>query len=311
MKTGLFIDELFLKHDTGKYHPETAERLKYIEEQLHKKQLYNQFILLPKRFAEVGDLELVHNSFYIQYVKELAKKGGGYLDGDTPVSTYSFDAALLAVGSGLQAVDEILQNNIQSAILLVRPPGHHSLKSRGMGFCLFNNIAIAARYALKKGIKKIVILDWDVHHGNGTQDEFYKDNQVLFISIHQYPFYPGTGALDEIGEGEGKGFTVNVPMQRGSTDTDYKKAFEKRILPAIIEYEPQLILISAGFDAHKMDPLGGMELSTSMYEWMTEKIVNIAKDCCNGNIISFLEGGYSLPALAESVQIHSEVLLHS
>ncbi len=311
MKTGLFIDELFLKHDTGKYHPETPERLKYIEEQLHKKHLFNQFIILPKRFATIQEIELVHNGFYIQYVNELSKKGGGYLDGDTPVSEHSFDAALLAAGSGLQAVDEVLQKNIDSAILLVRPPGHHSLKGRGMGFCLFNNIAISARYALKKGIKKIVILDWDVHHGNGTQDEFYNEKEVLFISIHQYPFYPGTGAIDEIGEGNGKSYTLNIPLQRGSTDHEYKKAFEKQILPKIIEYEPELILISSGFDAHKMDPLGGMELSTAMFEWMTEKIVYIAKQCCNGRIISFLEGGYSLPALAESVQVHSEVLLSS
>lgn len=311
MKTGLFIDELFLKHDTGKYHPETSDRLKHIEEQFHKKQLFHQFISLPKRFATIEDIELVHNRFYIEYVKELSNKGGGYLDGDTPVSKHSYEAALLAAGSGLQAVDDILKNNLDAAILLVRPPGHHSLKGRGMGFCLFNNIAIAARYALKKGIKKIVILDWDVHHGNGTQDEFYNEKEVLFISIHQYPFYPGTGAIDEIGEGHGKNYTLNIPMQRGSSDHDYKNAFEKRIIPKIIEYEPQLILISAGFDAHKMDPLGGIELSTSMYEWMTEKILNIAKQCCNGRVISFLEGGYSLPALAESVQVHSEVLLSS
>ncbi|GIX43472.1 MAG: histone deacetylase [Leptospiraceae bacterium] len=311
MKTAIFYDDLFLKHDTGSYHPEIPERLTAIIKRLEEKNLLDKFIPLKKRFATKDELELVHHDSYIDYVQHLAQKGGGYLDGDTPISKYSYEAAKLAAGSGLEAIDEIQNGNIESAILLVRPPGHHSLKSRGMGFCLFNNIAIAARYALQKGFKKIAILDWDVHHGNGTQDEFYKDKNVLFISIHQFPFYPGTGAIDEIGEGEGKGYTLNVPMPRGSTDADYKKAFENKILPKIIEYEPEILLISAGFDAHKLDPLGGIELSTSMYEWMTDKITKLAKECCNGKIISFLEGGYSLKALAESLEAHSTVLLDS
>jgi acetoin utilization deacetylase AcuC-like enzyme len=278
---------------------------------LEEKNLLNQFYFLPKRFATQKEIGLVHHSSYIEYVQKIAQKGGGYLDGDTPVSEASYEAATLAVGSGLEAIDHILKGEIESAILLVRPPGHHSLKSRGMGFCLFNNIAIAARYGLQNGFKKIAIIDWDVHHGNGTQDEFYKEKEVLFISIHQFPFYPGTGAIDEIGEGEGEGYTLNIPMPRGSSDADYKKVFENKILPKLIEYEPEIILISAGFDAHKLDPLGGIELSTSMYEWMTEKILQIAKECCKGKILSFLEGGYSLEAIAESVQVHSEVLLSS
>jgi acetoin utilization deacetylase AcuC-like enzyme len=309
MKTAIFIDDLFLKHDTGNYHPETPERLKAIQEYFEKKNLLNQFVLLPKRFAKKSEIELVHNGPYIDFVEQLCKKGGGYLDGDTPVSKDSCEAAKLAAGCGLEAIDQILEQKIARAILLVRPPGHHSLKGRGMGFCLFNNIAIAARYALQKGFKKIAIVDWDVHHGNGTQDEFYREKEVLFISIHQFPFYPGTGAIDEIGEGEGLGYTLNVPMPRGSTDADYKKAFENRILPKLIEYEPELILISAGFDAHKLDPLGGQELTTGMFEWMTEKLLNLSKDCSKGRMISFLEGGYSLPALAESVAVHSEVML--
>ncbi|MDW7976872.1 MAG: histone deacetylase [Leptospiraceae bacterium] len=309
MKVGLFFDDLFLKHDTGSYHPETPQRLIAIHEKLLKSGVYDRFTMLPKRFATTEEIELVHKKSYIDYVRQVSQRGGGYLDGDTPVSKDSFDSALLAVGCGLEAVDKVLSNHVQRALLLVRPPGHHSLRSRGMGFCLFNNVAITARYALSKGLKKIVILDWDVHHGNGTQDEFYQEKEVLFISIHQFPFYPGTGAIDEIGEGEGKGFTLNVPMPRSSGDSEYKKAFEDRILPKIVEYEPELILISAGFDAHKMDPLGGMELSSKMYEWMTEKIVKIANECCGGKVISYLEGGYSLPALAESVKLHAEVLL--
>lgn len=309
MKAGIFIDELFLKHDTGDFHPESMHRLEAIWERLGKAGILDKFYRLEKRFATKEELQLVHKGDYIDYVRDLAAKGGGYLDGDTVVSKHSFEAATLAAGSGLEAVDKVLSGTIDRALLLVRPPGHHSLSYRGMGFCLFNNVALAARYALKKGLKRIVILDWDVHHGNGTQDEFYKEKEVLFISIHQFPFYPGTGAIDETGEGEGKGYTLNVPLPRGSDDADYKKAFENTILPKIVEYEPELILVSAGFDAHKKDPLGGMELSSGMYEWMTEKITSIAGECCKGRVISFLEGGYSLPALAESVQLHAEVLL--
>lgn len=309
MEPKIFIDSLFLEHQTGYYHPEVPERLIAIQQELESKNLISKFKSLNQRFAKKEEIELVHNKFYIDYVEQLCKKGGGYLDGDTPVSKESYKAAILAVGSGLEAVEEVLENKTKRVLLLLRPPGHHSLKSRGMGFCVFNNIAIAARYALKKGLRKIAILDWDVHHGNGTQDEFYKEKEILFISIHQYPFYPGTGSMDEVGIGEGEGFTLNIPMQRGSTDSDYKKAFENKIIPKLSEYEPEIILISAGFDAHKNDPLGGIELSTSMYEWMTEKIVSFANQCCEGRVISFLEGGYSLPDLAESVRIHSEVLI--
>ncbi len=309
MKTAIFIHDIFYKHETNTYHPEKPERLKAIQERLENRNLLTQFVKLKERYATKEEISLVHHPSYIDYVENLAKKGGGYLDGDTPISRDSFTSAILAAGSGLEAIDEILKNQIHRALLLVRPPGHHSLKNRGMGFCLFNNIAITARYALNKGFRKILILDWDVHHGNGTQDEFYKEKDVLFISTHQYPFYPGTGSMDEVGEGEGKGYTLNIPMKRGSDDSDIKRVFETLVLPKIIEYEPELILISAGFDAHKLDPLGGLEFSTSVYEWMTIQIVNIASQYCNGRIISFLEGGYSLEALADSVEAHSLVLL--
>ncbi|MFN3605069.1 MAG: histone deacetylase [Leptonema sp. (in: bacteria)] len=309
MQPQIYYDELFLRHQTGDYHPEVPERLIAILDELKKKNVLDKFQLLTKRFAIKEELKLVHNSFYIDYVEQLSKRGGGYLDGDTPVSKDTFQAALLAAGSGLQAMDAILDQQTNRVLLLVRPPGHHSLKSKGMGFCVFNNIALAARYGLQKGLKKIAILDWDVHHGNGTQEEFYKDSNVLFISIHQYPFYPGTGSIDEIGEEEGKGYTLNIPMQKGSTDSDYQKAFQNKILPKLEEFEPEIILISAGFDAHKRDPLGGIELSTAAFEWMTQKLVDFSRECCQGRMISFLEGGYSLSDLAESVRVHSEVLL--
>ncbi len=309
MEPMICIDPIFKEHKTGFFHPEVPERLDAIQKELESKGILNQFKSLKQRFATKEELELVHNRYYIDYVENLCNYGGGYLDGDTPVSKESFKAALLAAGSGIQAIEEILQQTTRRVLLLLRPPGHHSLKSKGMGFCIFNNIAISAKYALKKGFKKIAIIDWDVHHGNGTQEIFYSDKNVLFISIHQYPFYPGTGSMDEIGEGDGLGYTLNIPMQRGSDDSDYKKAFENLILPKLEQFEPEIILLSSGFDAHKNDPLGGMELTTNAYEWMTHKIVSFAEQCSKGRIISFLEGGYSLPDLAESVRVHSEVLI--
>lgn len=309
MEPLICIDPIFREHKTGYFHPEVPERLKAIEEKLEKKGILKKFKLLQQRFATKEEIELVHSRYYIDYVQNLCNQGGGYLDGDTPVGSESYRSALLAAGSGIQAIEEILQNKTKRVLLLVRPPGHHSLKSKGMGFCIFNNIAIAAKYALEKGFTKVAILDWDVHHGNGTQEIFYTSKNVLFISIHQYPFYPGTGSKDEIGEGEGFGYTLNIPMQRGSMDSDYRKAFENQILPKLEEFEPEIILISAGFDAHKNDPLGGMELTTKAYEWMTERVVTFSEQSCKGRIISFLEGGYSLPDLAESVRVHSEILI--
>jgi acetoin utilization deacetylase AcuC-like enzyme len=225
------------------------------------------------------------------------------------VSDQSYRAALLAAGAGLEAADQIQSGNISRALLLVRPPGHHSLVQRAMGFCLFNNVAICARYLQLLGHKKIAIVDWDVHHGNGTQDAFYEDPSVLFISLHQYPFYPGSGAASETGRGAGAGTTLNCPLPAGSADAEYKQAFEKKILPALEQFGPNAILISAGFDAHRDDPLAGMLLTATSYEWMSRKLRDFADSHCDGRLISFLEGGYNLDALADSVEAHASVLI--
>jgi len=307
--TALFLDDLFLEHHTGRSHPESPSRLVSIREKLEKQSYAGKFRQLERRFARPEEIALVHDIEYVRSLEPFCKSGGGYLDGDTPVSEKSYDAALLAAGSGLAASDALLNGEIERALLLVRPPGHHSLKRGAMGFCLFNNIAITARYLRSRGIQKIAILDWDVHHGNGTQDTFYSDNSVFFISLHQYPFYPGSGAARETGEGPGTGFTLNLPMPSGYGDAQYEKAFQEKILPGLLNFQPEILLISAGFDAHEDDPLAGMTLSTEFYSTMTRWMREFAQRHCKDRIISFLEGGYNLSALADSVEAHAAGML--
>jgi len=309
MRTALFTDDLFLQHDTGQGHPECSSRLISIRKKLERQPYFGEFRELERRFASEEEIALVHDLDYIKKLREFTKTGGGYLDGDTPAVLDSFDAASLAAGVGLAAADAILDGTLDRAILLVRPPGHHALPSRAMGFCLFNNIAICARYLQKKGIKKIGILDWDVHHGNGTEAAFYEDPGIFFVSMHHYPFYPGTGAASDRGRNGGEGFTLNIPMPGNSSDDDYRAVFLEKVIPALTSFAPEILLISAGFDAHQMDPLGGMNLTTDMFQWMTEKSVELAASCCQDRIISFLEGGYHLQALADSVAVHAAALL--
>jgi len=307
MTAGLFTDDLFLEHDTGR-HPENAGRLLAIRERLEKT-VASRFVKLNRRNAVPADIELVHAGRYVQDLDSFCQSNGGYLDGDTPVSAKSYEAAMLAAGSGLEAADRIAAGDISRALLLVRPPGHHSLRDRAMGFCLFNNVAICARYLQGLGFKKPAIVDWDVHHGNGTQDTFYKDASVFFVSLHQFPFYPGTGAASERGSGEGAGATLNVPLSAGAGDERYRRAFKEQVVPALESFAPDVILISAGFDAHKDDPLAGMNLTAASYEWMTQTLGAFADIHCQGRMISFLEGGYNLNALADSVEAHAAALL--
>lgn len=307
--TALFTDDLFLEHDTGRSHPETARRLDSIRARLERQGYFGKFAELERRFATPEEIGLNHTQDHVRTVAAACKPGGGFLDGDTVVSEQSFEAARLAAGVGLAAADAIKAGSIQRALLLVRPPGHHSLETRAMGFCLFNNIAICARYLQSIGYAKVAILDWDVHHGNGTEASFYDDPTVLFISTHQYPFYPGTGAAGDRGTGAGSGFTLNVPMAAMAADAEYRAAFEDQVLPALMDFQPDVLLISAGFDAHRDDPLAMIQLQTSSYEWMTERIRAFAEEHCGGRVISFLEGGYNLDALAESVEAHAAVLL--
>lgn len=307
-KTGIVYREDFLKHDTGLGHPETSLRLVSILDNLGD--LPNERFDWIKDFQGASNeiLFKVHTKEYVHSVqKTIVEKQNGYLDGDTVFSSHSLIAASLAAGSGVHLADAILDGRLRNGFAMVRPPGHHAESDFAMGFCIFNNIAITAKYLQSKGIKKILILDWDVHHGNGTQHMFYDDPNIYFISFHQFPFYPGTGSESERGIGAGFGTTLNFPLPRGSVEADYLKKFE-RIEQEMEEFLPDFILVSAGFDAHKADPLGGMNLSTKSFELFSRRILDLANRYCGGRVISFLEGGYDLQALAESVRIHLEVL---
>jgi acetoin utilization deacetylase AcuC-like enzyme len=250
-------------------------------------------------------LKEVHSPRYIYALEEAAKSGGGYWDLDTVISPGSYEAAVLGAGAATAAVDSVMQG-ARSAFALVRPPGHHALRNSAMGFCLLNNAAVAAQHAVRdRGLERVMIVDWDVHHGNGTQDYFYDRNDVLFFSSHRYPFYPGTGALHETGHGAGRGYTVNVPLPAGVGDAGYRRVFEGVVVPLARRYRPQLILISAGYDAHLADPLGGMGVTTAGFSEMARTVRALADeiDECKGRVAAILEGGYNVEALAQSVVV--------
>ncbi|MBE7437340.1 MAG: histone deacetylase [Spirochaetales bacterium] len=308
MATATFYDPLFLEHDTGPGHPERAARLEAIVACLQRTSYHASLVKLPKREATLAEIGLVHDSQYIAQLESFCNQGGGYLDGDTPVSQNSYAAAVLAAGAGPGAVDAIQKGDASNAFLMLRPPGHHSLRNRAMGFCLFNNVAITASYARSRGFERVAIVDWDVHHGNGTESIFYNDSSVYFISLHQYPCYPGTGARKDRGAGAGSGYTLNIPLAPGTGPAEYERHFAEEVLPALEEYAPDLILVSAGFDAHKSDPLASLELTTESFARLTEGLRTLSGSLCAGRIISFLEGGYHLQALAESVEAHVAVL---
>lgn len=300
----------YLKHDTGEGHPEKPDRLRAIIGHLQSTALWKQLNhVLPER-ATVEEISAVHPVGYVEMIERRCKAGERVLDfGDTHVCADSYEIALLAAGGVLRGVDEVLQGKSKSAFCAIRPPGHHAESATVMGFCLFNNVAVGARYAQKNyGVKRVVILDWDVHHGNGTQEIFYEDDSVFYISLHQYPFYPGTGSANETGKGKGEGFTLNCPMSAGAGDREYREAFARKILPAIDLFKPELVMISAGFDAHKDDPLANIELTEDSFGWMTETMCEVAENYSRGKIVSVLEGGYNLEALARSVEMHVKKL---
>jgi acetoin utilization deacetylase AcuC-like enzyme len=254
-------------------------------------------------------LTTAHSTAYINAIEEACARGVKALDPDTYISPESYRAARLAVGGALLAVDQVMAGTVASAFVALRPPGHHAERERAMGFCLFNNVAIAARYAQQHyGLKRILIVDWDVHHGNGTQQAFEDDPTVLFFSSHQFPFYPGTGRASERGSGAGFGYTINVPLAAGGGDREYNEMFEQILYPAACEYRPDMVLISAGFDAHCDDPLASMNVTEAGYERMTMLVRDIAERYCAGRIVSLLEGGYNLEALARSVERHLQTL---
>lgn len=310
--TYLVYDHLFTRHETGGRHPECPERLHSIEAKFAEKRLFDRCRRLA--FTTLGEQAILrlHSPKQLKAIKDMAQSGGGQLDPDTFVSCRSYDVALHAAGACVALVDAVMANNAKTALSLIRPPGHHATPDRAMGFCLFNNIALAADHARKKHhLNRILIIDWDVHHGNGTQDIFYSDSHVTFVSIHRYGagFYPGTGAADETGQGPGLGTTINVPLKLTTTPEEYRSKFTAAVEAAADKCKPELVLVSAGFDAHHMDPVGGLGLSEDDFVFMTEKVLEIANTHAKGRIVSCLEGGYHLEATANCAAAHFETLL--
>jgi acetoin utilization deacetylase AcuC-like enzyme len=309
--TLLYTNPLFLEHETGA-HPENPERLRSITARLDKSRLSKKCEhgtfkpLLEEKITEV------HSGMQLVRVKQLAEHGGGSIDPDTVVSSKSLEVALAAAGACVAAVDEVLSGSAHDALCLVRPPGHHATQTRSMGFCLFNNIALATHHALTaRELNRVLIVDWDVHHGNGTQDIFYEDSRVMFFSIHCYGhgFYPGTGSDAETGRGKGLGYTLNMPIRYGTSRKDYHSRFLGALEKAADKIKPELVLVSAGFDAHAQDPIGSLGLETEDFATLTDEVLQVAATHASGRLVSCLEGGYDLGALAESVEAHLERFL--
>ncbi len=296
-KTGIVYHPIYLHHETGG-HPERKERLTAIMNKIQLERL--DVDLIAPEAATIDQIAAIHGRRYIDQVKAICEQGGGYLDLDTVLSRDSYDAALMAAGGTIAAVDAVL-DGYNCAFALVRPPGHHAMPNRGMGFCIFNNVAVAARHAQAKGLKKVLIVDWDVHHGNGTNAIFYSDKSVMYFSTHQSPHYPGTGRMTEVGSDGAEGTKVNVPLPSGTGDQGYLMVFREILKPIALEFRPDIVLVSAGHDPHKADPLGGMKLTTSGFGAMAGVVKEIADICCQGRLAATLEGGYNLDAQAEAV----------
>jgi acetoin utilization deacetylase AcuC-like enzyme len=312
-RVGFVYDPRYLGHEMGRSHPESPERLRAICGQLQSSGTWSRLHQVTARRAERQWIERIHDSSYVDSLERRSPVDGyATLDPDTSMSPGTLEAAYFAAGGALVAVDAIMKGDIDQAFCAVRPPGHHAEADRAMGFCFLNTVAIAARYIQQQyGVQRVLIVDWDVHHGNGTQHAFYDDASVLFFSTHQFPYYPGTGRATETGEGPGKGFTINVPLSGGQGDDEYREVFHKVLVPAADTFQPEFVLISAGFDAHRDDPLASMDLTEQGYAELTNIVASIAKNYSRGRILACLEGGYHLQALAESVDHHLLALLDS
>lgn len=308
--TGLVFDHEYRKHDPGAGHPESPDRYLSLSEAFRKSGILETAVRIAPRIAIEDDIHLAHTRQYWKTVlRDVARKAGRLSTGDTNLGEHSLETALLAAGGALSAIDAVFEGRVRNAFAAVRPPGHHANASRGMGFCIFNTVAIAARYAQKVfGADRVLIIDWDVHHGNGTQEIFYSDNSVLFFSTHQWPWYPGTGAADETGEGAGAGYTINCPFPAGSGQAEILGALRKKLLPAAFDFKPSLVLVSAGFDARRGDPLGRFTLRDTDFAEMTSIAMEIASASAGGRLVSILEGGYDLNGLARSALVHFETL---
>jgi acetoin utilization deacetylase AcuC-like enzyme len=313
MATGLVHDPAFQRHATGPRHPERAERLEAIDTMLHETGLIHKLVPVPIHAVDESWLLTMHDRNYLHRIHAACSYGVPYVDvPDSAVCRASELVARQAVGGCLEAARMVMAGELDNAFCAVRPPGHHAESDRSLGFCLFNNIAITAEYLIREhGLSRIAIVDFDVHHGNGTQHLFEDRSDVLFISIHEDPNrqFPGTGFSDEIGNGAGEGYTLNIPMSVGSDDAAFEKVFRQEIIPTLRDYQPEFLLFSAGFDAATNDLLGHLCVSTEGFAWMSRQLIQFADECCQGRVVSMLEGGYELRSLVDGVEVHIKALL--
>jgi acetoin utilization deacetylase AcuC-like enzyme len=302
MKPGIVFDRRYADHMMGPYHPESPERVLVLNRMLEE-EAAGTFVPIEPRPATESELEWVHEKAYVEFIKSTAGRDGVFLDGDTSAGAKTYETALLAAGGVMRALDEVLAGRVSNALALVRPPGHHAEANRAMGFCFFNNVAVGAEHLIHRhGLRRILIVDWDLHHGNGTQHAFYSRSDVLYFSTHQVPLYPGTGATRETGDGPGRGFNLNVPLAAGKGDDDFLYIFRHILGPVAAEYHPEFILVSAGFDIARTDPLGGMLVSREGFGRLADALLAMAAQSCPGRVAVVLEGGYDLAALKDGVQ---------
>jgi acetoin utilization deacetylase AcuC-like enzyme len=303
--TGIVLDDRMLAHDPGRGHPERPDRLRILSDALRDRP---GLVPIGARPASEDELALVHDPALIERVAASAGRACTIFDPDTRTSPGSWEAARIAAGGLIELCDAVCAGEVDNGVALVRPPGHHAEYARAMGFCLFNNVAVAAAHLRRRGIGRTVIVDWDLHHGNGTQHLFERDPDVLYVSTHQYPYYPGTGAAEEVGEGAGAGRTLNLPFPAGFGDQEFGRAFEEVIVPICRQFAPEFVLVSAGFDCDIRDPLGGLAVTPAGISSMARACVELAEECAGGRIVGVLEGGYDLEAIADGVNVLIETL---